>query len=551
MPTIKLVGDQVGNGVIVDAHLAAAAVGAGKLSAAAKQEALQSKLVIALVQSADQTNPSASTVVVSSNAEFGPFSTTAGVDPAGSAKGVACLLEAAGGTEFNTTTGKVGSAAKADQAMCDVADTSSNEIVDATGKPVWAVISTTARTTGGAYTLRFFSGEFGSGSEAVYTMAQAFVLKYPRVFDLDDMSRGAFARASAFVSAQAAQLAAGQIGSTELATGAVTNAKIAADAVTADKIQDGAVGTPELATGAVTTAKIGALAVTSAELATGAVVAGKIATGGISAAGQFAAGVVDAAAILDGSITTTEIHPAASIAESQLADLGKESSATLIANIRTRDANLNELPATGFVFGTGDELKIEAQSPAALGIRILQANNGKTGMLQTGQKVTVGTGAADLTLALATADATNPRIDVVYADSAGALQKVTGTPAASPSEPGLPASALKLGVVRVAANATTIANSVIWDHRRRSGGNGTQEDFSGDGAATAFTLTKRQRGGVKSVRVYRNGFRILYRASPTTIDEYVVTDDAEKNGTSISFGAAPASGSTVAVDYRY
>lgn len=76
-----------------------------------------------------------------------------------------------------------------------------------------------------------------------------------------------------------------------------------------------------------------------------------------------------------------------------------------------------------------------------------------------------------VTLTIATADATNPRIDLVYVavqDSfyAGAtntpvLGVVTGTPAPSPTVPALPANALSLAQVSVVANATSITNSKI------------------------------------------------------------------------------------------
>ena len=39
------------------------------------------------------------------------------------------------------------------------------------------------------------------------------------------------------------------------------------------------------------------------------------------------------------------------------------------------------------------------------------------------------------TVTLATADATNPRIDVIYVDTGGLVGAITGTPAASPPKP--------------------------------------------------------------------------------------------------------------------
>ncbi len=82
-------------------------------------------------------------------------------------------------------------------------------------------------------------------------------------------------------------------------------------------------------------------------------------------------------------------------------------------------------------------------------------------------------------LAIAAADATYPRIDLVVAkvaDSeysgatdAGALAVVTGTPAASPAQPSAPANSLVLAAVAVAAGAATVVNANITDLRARFG----------------------------------------------------------------------------------
>lgn len=59
------------------------------------------------------------------------------------------------------------------------------------------------------------------------------------------------------------------------------------------------------------------------------------------------------------------------------------------------------------------------------------------------------------TVTLATADTTNPRIDLVYLDQNGDVQAITGTAAASPSAPALPSGGISVATVTVAANATT------------------------------------------------------------------------------------------------
>ena len=86
--------------------------------------------------------------------------------------------------------------------------------------------------------------------------------------------------------------------SNELANGAVIGGKIAAGGVSASN---------QFAAGVVDTAALANLAVDSAKLANAAVTAGKIAAGGISNADQFAANVVTSAAIADNAVGSTEI----------------------------------------------------------------------------------------------------------------------------------------------------------------------------------------------------------------------------------------------------
>ena len=75
----------------------------------------------------------------------------------------------------------------------------------------------------------------------------------------------------------ASKLDAGSVGSSQIASSAVTTQKIKDVAVTADKIASLAVLTQNIANGAVTTQKIAALAITTALLADKAVTAAKLA----------------------------------------------------------------------------------------------------------------------------------------------------------------------------------------------------------------------------------------------------------------------------------
>lgn len=66
--------------------------------------------------------------------------------------------------------------------------------------------------------------------------------------------------------------------------------------------------------------------------------------------------------------------------------------------------------------------------------------------------------AAQQTISLAAADGSNPRIDVLYADTSGLLGKITGTPAANPSQPQVdPTTQLLLNFILVPAGATSLS----------------------------------------------------------------------------------------------
>ena len=64
-------------------------------------------------------------------------------------------------------------------------------------------------------------------------------------------------------------------------------------------------------------------------------------------------------------------------------------------------------------------------------------------------------------ITLDNADPTNPRIDLVYIDSTGAVAKITGTAAASPIAPALPTGGISVARVSVAAGASTGTVTVL------------------------------------------------------------------------------------------
>ena len=73
---------------------------------------------------------------------------------------------------------------------------------------------------------------------------------------------------------------------------------------------------------------------------------------------------------------------------------------------------------------------------------------------------------ANNALAIAAADAKNPRIDIVYINSVGDYAYLTGTPIATPVVPNLPTGGFLLAQIAVAAGQTTITSTNITDKRK-------------------------------------------------------------------------------------
>jgi hypothetical protein len=100
------------------------------------------------------------------------------------------------------------------------------------------------------------------------------------------------------------------------------------------------------------------------------------------------------------------------------------------------------------------------------------------------------------TITLTAADATNPRIDVLYLDDAGTFGKIDGTPAANPSQPAVdPTSQLYLTFVLVPATATSlsgITTETIYDE-------GTEWTATTSGTGFTAGSTNNPNTGTKDI----------------------------------------------------
>jgi hypothetical protein len=128
---------------------------------------------------------------------------------------------------------------------------------------------------------------------------------------------------------------------------------------------------------------------------------------------------------------------------------------------------------TGIIKDTS--LEVTENSPAGLSVLVASGWAAIVGTTQTNMGTYVGYNDATVILSIATADPTNPRVDLVcmtvqdayYTGSLNdvILQVVAGTPAGSPVAPALPANSITLATVAVGAGATAITNANITDTR--------------------------------------------------------------------------------------
>lgn len=125
--------------------------------------------------------------------------------------------------------------------------------------------------------------------------------------------------------------------------------------------------------------------------------------------------------------------------------------------------------------------------------------------------------------------------DLTVALDGGSLHK---------SGDGLRISDLGVGEGEIANNAVTIT---------KFGMRPKTDDFAPNGSTATFTLTTRIPAASlndfkNGVRVYRNGQRLLHKASsPADASEYTVTDSG--SATVVTLGANPANGESIIVDY--
>jgi len=121
------------------------------------------------------------------------------------------------------------------------------------------------------------------------------------------------------------------------------------------------------------------------------------------------------------------------------------------------------------------DLAVTQNSPAGMSVLVASGWAAIVGTTQSNMGTYMAYNDATTTLTVSTANASNPRIDIVVvtvndAYYTGSLNNVTfqviaGTPAASPVAPSTPANSLLLATIAVGAGVTSIVNANITDNR--------------------------------------------------------------------------------------
>jgi hypothetical protein len=104
------------------------------------------------------------------------------------------------------------------------------------------------------------------------------------------------------------------------------------------------------------------------------------------------------------------------------------------------------------------------------------------------------------TITLDAADPTNPRIDLIVVDDQGAVDKVSGTAAAEPSEPDFdPTTQVRLAFVLVPANATEPDVTSVLLYADNAGSGGGEWDWTTSGSGFNVDSSSNPRTGAKDI----------------------------------------------------
>lgn len=219
-------------------------------------------------------------------------------------------------------------------------------------------------------------------------------------------------------------------------------------------------------------------------------------------------------------------------------------------------------PVSGAAYGVGQgstDLKVQAKGTPNMSVDVLAGHGWIDGTEGANQGTYHVYNDATKNLVISAAHATLARKDLVVAKvqdaaysgavNAWSLAVVTGTPAGSPAEPAVPANAIVLALVDVAAAAASIVNGNITDRRRRA---------SALGGIVVCTSATRPAAPYIGQTIYETDTQRVLAWNGTNWTAYRVGNEPDQlfaptlsGGTAGSFTAFYTNNSILALPYPY
>ena len=360
------------------------------------------------------------------------------------------------------------------------------------------------------------------------------------------------------------------------------------------KVADGGIGSTQLGSASVTQAKIGTAAVGSSQLASNSVTAAKLADGAVSSSGKLADGIVVSAKLGADCIDATKIADSAVQREHLNSNVVKANSG-IVLDPSTNDLAVSIDDSTIGLNGGGDIIVKDAgigatqlASNAVTAVKISSnaivtdkisssavtstkiANNAVQAIHLNSDVVRPNSGlvldGTDNDLAVSIDDSTiglNGGGDIIVksggigatqlASNAVTAVKISSNAVTSDKISSNAVTAAKLADAAVSTTAK-LADSIVTNAKISDGTiqlgklafSSQQEKFTGDNTTASFNLANAA-AGLDSVHVFRNGLRMEKASSPSGADQYSV--QANGSVSQITFGTAPDTGDTILVDY--
>lgn len=362
-------------------------------------------------------------------------------------------------------------------------------------------------------------------------------------------------------------------------------------------VADAGISSAKIEAAAVTSAKIATAAVGSSQLDSNAVTSAKLADGAVSTAAKLASGIVEASKIASGAVVEDKLGSGA-VTKTKLNSNVVRTNAGLALHPTDNDLMLVTDDTTLFVDTDGSaKIKDSGVTAAKISDGAVVSSKLATGSVSSTKIASGAVGSSQLgadciteaKIADAAVQKEHLNSNVVRPNSGIALNPtdndlmlvtddttlfVDTDGSAKIKDSGVGTSKLGSGAVTAAKLATNavvsdkLATSAVTSTKINDGAvtnskiadaavsfakldfASTSELFTGDNSATGFECANASKSlATGEVQVFKDGLRMVYKASPAGADEYSIANNGTGGVLKVVFGSAPTSGQKIIVDY--